>query len=143
MISSRRIRRSLVFLFVGILVSMTNPAGAFHGHSEPRFWGLGDLPGGATISYAYDLSRRGDVICGESFSDISQVHGEGVRWRRESPSHWQMTGMGLPTVDSLNSPASAISGNEHWIVALVSFVPPTPPAIHTDPHRSPTPAPHP
>ncbi len=133
---SLRVRRNVLVLSVGLL-AFAAEAAAFHGHGHPtpRFWGLGDLPGGETISYAYDLSRRGDVISGESFSAISQVHGEGVLWQRVSPSSWHMTGIGLPTADSLNSPASGVSDDDHWIVGRVSFGPPSSPDIDTDAYR--------
>lgn len=63
----------MAFLATIVLSLPAAPAPAEH-----RFWALGDLPGGASISYSYGLSSRGDVIAGESFSSGSSVHGEGV-----------------------------------------------------------------
>jgi uncharacterized membrane protein len=93
------------------------------------------LPGGDVISYAYGISDDGTVIAGESFSAISAVHGEGVRWTRTAPGLWEMTGIGLPAADALNSPASGASSDGEWIVGRVSYTAPTNPPIDTDAFR--------
>ena len=103
--------------------------------AQHNFWDLGELPGGAAISYAYGISSGGDIIAGESYSAGSSVHGEGVRWRRISPTQWEMKGMGFPAPDALNTPAAATAANGRWIVGRVSFEPPTAPAIDTEAYR--------
>lgn len=119
-------------------------AGQDHRSTTARFWNPGDLPGSITESYAFGISTAGDVISGESFSSLSQVHGEGVYWKRVSREAWQITGIGMPTADALNSPASCTAGNGRSIVGpsivgRASFGPPTAPAIDTDAFRwSPT-----
>ena len=100
-----------------------------------HFTGLGDLPGGATISYAYGISGSGEVIAGESFSSLSAVHGEGVHWRRVAPDTWEMTGIGMPSSDALNTPAAGASGDGEWIVGRTSYTSPTAPALDTDAYR--------
>ncbi len=90
--------------------------------SPARFFALGDLAGGETISFSYGLSGSGDVIAGESFSAISQTHGEGVQWARVSETTWNMTGMGLPAT-AQNSPAAGVSRDGDWIVGRASFAP--------------------
>lgn len=114
---------------IGVSMAARPPEPAAH------FFGLGDLPGGATISYAYGISGSGNVIAGESFSAISQIHGEGVQWERLSPTSWQMTGIGLPAGDALNSPAASASADGEWIVGRVSYTSPTAPLIDTDAYR--------
>ncbi len=109
------------------------PTGAAQG--VPGFWGLGDLPGGATESYAFGISQAGDVIAGESLSAVSISHGEGVRWQRASATTWQIRGLGLPADDALNSPAAGVSAGGQWIVGRISFGPPTAPGIDTDAYR--------
>lgn len=100
-----------------------------------RFWGLEHLPGGSGISYAYAISATGDVVVGESFSPIAKVHGEGAVWRRSSPQSWQVSAMGLPADDALNSPAAGVSSNGRWVVGRASFGPPTAPTLDTDAYR--------
>ena len=103
--------------------------------ADARFWGLDHLPGGQDISYAYGMSYSGGMVAGESFSSISSVHGEGVAWVRASPDTWLPVGIGLPTYDSLNSPAAGASGNAQWLVGRVSFTTPTAPDVDTDAYR--------
>ncbi len=122
-------------LFATIVLSLPAAPAAAAAPAEHRFWDLGDLPGGASISYSYGLSSRGDVIAGESFSSGSSVHGEGVRWSRTSQTGWEMTGIGFPSSDALNTPAASATANGHWIVGRASFGPPTAPAIDTDAYR--------
>ena len=104
-------------------------------HVVVRFWGLDHLPGGQNISYAYGGSGAGDVIVGESFSSISQLHGEGAIWRRVSPQTWAVSGLGMPADDALNSPAAGVSSNGHWVVGRASFGPPTSSTLDTDAYR--------
>jgi uncharacterized membrane protein len=124
-----QLNRRLVAL--AILASAASAARSQSAH----FTGLGDLPGGATISYAYGISGSGEVIAGESFSSTSMVHGEGVHWRRVAPDSWEMTGIGYPTADALNTPAAGASGDGEWIVGRTSYAPPTAPALDTDAYR--------
>jgi hypothetical protein len=115
--------------FAATLLVLAAPEGA--AGVQARFFGLGDLPGGLTISYAYSVSGDGEVIAGESFSAISAVHGEGAHWRRVSPTSWQLTGIGLPATDALNSPAAGPSTDGGAIVGRVSYTTPTAPTIDT------------
>jgi uncharacterized membrane protein len=126
----RLISRSLGVLALALVVVISAVALGRSGQSPPGFSGLGDLPGDADISFAYAISDAGDAIAGESFSSISQFHGEGVRWDRTA-SGWQMTGIGLPTADAYNSPAAGVSANGGWIVGRASVpFPPNPVDTH-------------
>lgn len=100
--------------------------------TTPRFRGLGDLPGGLVISFAYGLSDAGDAFAGESFSEILQVHGDGIQWQRVAEDGWQAMAMSLPASDALNSPAAGVAGNGRWVVGRVSYGAPTAPALDTD-----------
>jgi uncharacterized membrane protein len=124
----RRVHRSygFVVLALGIVAALSTAATGWLSQSSPGFAGLGDLPGDANISYSYAISDSGDVIAGESFSAISQFHGEGVRWERDATG-WQMTGIGLPTADAFNSPAGGVSSNGVWTVGRASV--PFPPNL--------------
>jgi uncharacterized membrane protein len=136
---------TLAVLGLGLACALATPAARSDGGTitaarheavaDARFWGLDHLPGGQDISYAYGMSYNGGVVAGESFSSISSLHGEGVAWTRTSPDTWLPVGIGLPTYDSLNSPAAGASGNARWLVGRVSFTTPTAPDVDTDAYR--------
>jgi probable HAF family extracellular repeat protein len=64
---------------IGLLLSAASPLHA--GDQAPFFMGLGDLPGGATGSRAFDISRDGSTVVGYSFSEQSGTLTEAFRWR--------------------------------------------------------------
>lgn len=65
----------------GFVAAMLLAAGS-HG-AQPEFLGLGDLPGGKTMSLAAGVSADGRVVCGVSSSAASGTAHEAFRWTAE------------------------------------------------------------
>jgi len=87
-----------------------------NGPDDPCTVGLGDLPGGAFISKARDVSADGSVVVGASQSDLCW---EAFRWE-----NGVMTGLGTLTGGS-ESTAHAVSANGSVVVGdIISGVSP-------------------
>ncbi|MGE3244129.1 MAG: hypothetical protein AB7G28_03010 [Pirellulales bacterium] len=69
----------------------------------PRFTGLGDLPGGTTISVANGISADGKVVVGYSHSGISM---EAFRWTEADG----LEGLGFPYAFAASRDGSAVAG---------------------------------
>lgn len=89
---------------VGTLLSTLNSAFA----ESPRFWGLGDLPGGRTFSLALAVSDIGPVVVG-STEDNSAV--QAFRWTPE-------TGMQKLNLSSPGGVAYGVSADGNVIVGV-------------------------
>jgi probable HAF family extracellular repeat protein len=73
------------------------------------FTGLGDLPGGPFISYAWGVSDNGSVVVGESYGASGQ---EAFRWTHEG----RMIGLGGLSSSRLDSRANGVSADGSIVV---------------------------
>ncbi len=85
--------------------------GTSAGAAQPRFVGLGDLPGGGEFSEARDVSSDGSVVVGTSRS-AAQPGGEAFRWTAQDG----MQGLGSLASTSPFSEAMAVSADGGTIV---------------------------
>lgn len=113
-------------------VALGPSAFAWQSASGYGFFVLPELPGGDDISYAYSISADGATIAGESYSAITLVHGEGVRWSRAG-SGWVAQPLGLPPTGpaAWNTPSLGLASDASVLVGRVSFDPVTSPLIDT------------
>jgi len=90
---------------------------AFRWRSNGGFsGGLGDLPGGAYLSWAHGASSRGNVIVGYSHSEIANGSTEAFRWTEATG----MVGMGDLEGGFFSSSAWDVSANGNVIVGQSS-----------------------
>lgn len=75
--------------------------------------GLGDLPGGSSLSIAFGISADGTVVVGRSFSGNGN---EAFRWTAAGG----MTGLGHLASGTPTSQANAVSGNGSVVVGYGS-----------------------
>ena len=78
-------------------------------YGQPTLRGLGDLPGGAFRSEAYDVSADGSVVVGTSHSENGW---EAFRWTTQTG----MVGLGDLPGGGFSSLAYSVSGNGGVIV---------------------------
>lgn len=76
-----------------------------------RFYGLGDLPGGAFASYAADVSPSGEFVVGRSAGPAGE---QAVRWTAEE---------GLQALDSRASNAVGVSADGAVVAGAVAGLP--------------------
>jgi probable HAF family extracellular repeat protein len=77
--------------------------------------GVGDLPGGATVSQASAISRDGQVVVGYSYGSNPDGFGEAIRWTRASGI---VGGMGALPGARIHSGADGVSGDGSVIVGF-------------------------
>jgi hypothetical protein len=98
------LRLRLPQLFAAVLIA--GVGAEFARAQQPFFMGLGDLPGGPTISWATDVSHDGSVVTGWSVTDdVSSSNGDLFRWTRETG----MTSLGA--IHAYNFPEISADGS--------------------------------
>ena len=95
--------RCFVLTLLFVLASLSAHAASFQG--------LGDLPGGAALSFASDISAEGTVVVGTS---VSASGAEAFRWTRDDG----IVGLGYLAGGLLRSQASGVSADGSVIVGF-------------------------